>query len=282
MDKFIKSNPKLIDIQSKQARYNLNIMVDYLCSSIVPDKLPSLNKLNNVTMEECHNYISKFLYTQENAILANDILHKRTNINDYNCIDGFSSIYDLNQENLIYLSSKKYFESVAALEHENIHIIPALNNNNPEEQYNEILSIFGEFLSLKLLSEKYNKNDIYINNLITRCVRRMSYRVHGSDFEDEVIGNQSEYMKKNYLSAYDYMLGFIYATRLLDLYHQNSNKIIADFNLVLAGEKNIKALLSEHHISLEDMDTVVSFTKLVDTYRECVERKYGTSVHRVK
>ena len=282
MDKYIRSNPKLIDIQSKQARDNLTLMVDYLCSSIVPNELPPLNKLSNVTMEECHDYLSKFLYTKENAILINELLHKRTNIDDYECIDGFSSIYDLNREKLIDLSSKKYFESVAALEHENIHILPALNNNNHEEQYNEILSIFGEFLSLKILSEKYNNNAIYINNLITRCVRRMSYRVRGRDFEDEVIENQSDYMKKLYLSAYDYMLGFIYATRLLDLYHQEPNKIIADFNSVLAGEKTVKALLFEQHISLEDIDTVVSFIKLIDLYRECVDKKYGTSVHRVK
>lgn len=232
-------------------------------------------------MQECHEYISKFLYTNENAILANDILQKRSRISDYDCVDGFSSIYDLKRENLIEVDSKHFFESVAALEHEMIHILPAINNNNPEEQYNEVLSIFGEFLSLELLSEKYNNNDIYINNLITRCVKRMSYRVYGRDFEDEAIKSQPDYMKKIYLSSYDYMLGFVYAIRLLDLYHQDPNKIFKDFNLVLAGKMPVKALLSEHHISLEDKNTIDSFIKMVDSYREFVNMKYGTSVHRV-
>lgn len=282
MDNFIKSNPKLIDIQSKQARDNLTLMVDYLCSSIVPDEKPSWNKLSNETMLECHYYLSKFLYTKENASLANDILQKRTDIADDDCMDGFASIYDLNRENLIDVFSKRYFESVAVLEHEMIHILVALNNNNPEEQYNEFLSIFGEFVSLEILSEKYNNNDIYMNHLINRCVKRMIYRVYGKDFEDEAIENLPDYMKKIYLSVYDHMLGFIYAIRLIDLYHQNPSKIITDFNLVLSRKKTVNTLLSEHHISLEDRATMDSFFKFVDTYRECVYRKYGTSVHKVK
>lgn len=282
MDTFIKANPKLIDILSKRARDNLNLMVDYLCSSIVPDKLPPLSRLGNVTIQECHDYISKFLYTKENALLANEILQKRTEIEDNEYIDGFSSIYDLDREKLINVSSKKYFASVATLEHEMIHILPALNNNNPEKQYNEILSFFGELLSLRLLSEKYNNNDIFINHLINRCIKRMSYRVCGRDFEDEAILNQSDCMKEIYLSVYDHMLGFIYAIRLLDLYYQDPDKIIKDFNLVLASKKTVKALISEYHISLEDSDTVDSFIKMVDIYREHVDTKYGTAVHRVK
>ena len=267
MDKFIKENSKLIDIQSKEARDNLTLLVDYLCSSIVPDKLPPLNKLSNVNMLDCHNYVSKFLYTKENALRANEILQKRTKIFDYDYIDGFSSIYDLNRENLIDLNSKRFFESVAALEHELIHILPALKNNNPEEQYNEFLSIFGEFLSLELLSEKYSNKDIYVRNLINRCIKRMSYRIYGSDFEDEAIGNQPDYIKKIYLSSYDYMLGFIYAVRLLDIYHQDQNRIITHFNLVLEGKMSVKELLSQYHISLEDKEIVDSFIKFVDSYR---------------
>lgn len=282
MDTFIKANSKLIDIQSEKARANLNLMVDYLCSSIVPDELPPLNKLGNVTMQECHDYISKFLYNDKNSSLANIILQKRSKIDNSDYIDGFAATNDLNCENLIELSSKDFFESVASLEHEMIHIVLALNNNNPEEQYNEFLSFFGEFLSLELLSQKYNNNDIYINHLITRCVKRISYCVYGKDFEDEAIENKPDYIKKIYFSSYDYMLGFVFAIRLLDLYHQNSNKIFTDFNLVLAGEKPVKTLLSEHHISLEDKDTVDSFIKIVDSYRECVYMKYGTSVHRIK
>lgn len=282
MDTFINANAKLIDIKSKHGRDNLTSMVDYLCSSIVPDELPPLNKLQNETMMECHEYVSSFLYTPENVARINAVLQKRTKISDYDSIDGFSSVYDLNRDYLVEVSSSHFFESVGSLEHEMIHILPALSNNNPEEQYNEMLSIFGELLALELLSKKYNDNDIYMNNLITRCIRRMSYRVRGSDFEDEVVENQPDYMTRIYFSAYDYMLGFIYAIRLLDIYHQDSSKLIADFNLVLSGKIPVKYLLSEYHISLEDNDTVSCFMNLVDSYREWVERKYGTAVHIVK
>lgn len=282
MDKFIKSNPKLIDIQSKTARDNLTLLVEYLCSSVVPDKLPSSIRLSDQTMQECHSYVSKFLYTDENAILADDVLQKRTDIADYDCIDGFASTYDLTRENLIDVSSKKYFESVAVLEHEMIHILQALNNNNPEKQYNEVLSMFGEFVSLELLSEKYNNSNIYMNNLINRCIKRMSYRVYGRSFEDEAIDDCTDYMKKIYLSVYEHMLGFIYAIRLFDLYHQDTVSIIADFNLILAGKMRVKDILSKYRISLEDEDTLSSFIKLVDVYRESVVKRYGTRVHTVK
>lgn len=282
MDTFIKSNSRLIDIRSKQARDNLDLMVDYLCSSIVPDTVPPLNKLDGVTLQECHEYVSKFLYNSENAVLANNVLQNRSNISDSECIDGFSSIYDLERDNLIEVESKHFFESVAVLEHELIHILQALNNNNPEIQYNEFLSLFGELLSAEQLSEKHNNPDIYRDNLIRRCVKRMSYSVYGRDFEDETIENKSDYIKEMYVSSYDYMLGFVYAVRLVDLYHQDPNGVFQNFNLVLAGKKDVKMLLSEHHISLEDKGTVESFIKMVDSYRESVDMKYGPSIHRLK
>lgn len=130
MDTFIKENSRLIDIQSERARDNLNLMVDYLCSSIVPDKLPPLNKLSSVTMQECHDYVSNILYTDENRTLTNIVLQKRSKISASDCIDGFSAIYDLNREDLMELSSKDFFESVASLEHEIIHILQALNKKN--------------------------------------------------------------------------------------------------------------------------------------------------------
>lgn len=282
MDTFIKENSRLIDIQSKNARDNLNLMVDYLCSSIVPDKLPPLNKLGSVTMQECHDYVSKILYSDENRTLTNIVLQKHSKILASDYIDGFSAIYDLNREDLIELSSKDFFESVACLEHEIIHILLALNKNNPEVQYNEFLSIFGEFLTLELLSEKYNNSDIYINHLIDRCIKRMSFRVYGRDFEDEKIKEKSDYVKNINFSSYDYMIGFIFAIRLLELYHQDHNKVFIDFNLVLSGKKDIKSLLSKYQISLEDLSTIDSFIKMVDSYREFVDVRYGASVHMVK
>lgn len=110
----------------------------------------------------------------------------------------------------------------------------------------------------------------------------MSCRVYGSDFEDDKIVNKSDYIKDVYFSCYDYMLGFVYAVRLVDLYHQAPNKIFKDFNSVLAGEKNFKTFLAEYHLSLEDNDTIDSFIKMVDFYRETVDMKYGTSVHKGK
>lgn len=283
MDTFIKTNSMLIDIQTKVTRDNFDRMVDYLYSSIIPDEVPSLNKLGRVTFQDCHRYVAEFLYTKKNAAVASYVLQRRSEIGGgYDDKYGHAAIYELNREYLVEVDSDRFFQSVAIFEHEAIHILQALTNNNPEKQYLEILSIFGELLSLEKLSEKYNNNDIYINRLIARCLNIISCGVNVRNFEDEEIENQPDWIKDALLSLYTYVLGFIYAIRLLDLYHQDNNKIFEDFNLVLAGEKPIKALLSEYHISLEDNDTVHSFFKMVDSYREYVATKYGTSVHRVK
>ena len=282
MDTFIRSNPKLIDIYSKEARNNLNVMVDYLCSTTAPNTLPSLIKFNGTNLQECHEYISKILYTTENNNLVNYVLKNRAKISNGDFIDGFAAIYDLKREHLIEVSTNRFFASVSSLEHELIHILMAINNNNPEKQYNEVLSVFGELITADLLSQKYNNRDIYINHLIVKCVNRMSYRVYGSYFEDEEREKQSNFLKAQFLSGYDYMLGFIYAIRLLDFYYQDSKKTLKDFNLILSGKKTVKELLTQYHISLEDKETIHSFFRIVDLYQNYVNVKYGEEVHYTK
>ena len=173
--------------------------------------------------------------------------------------------------------SRKYFVSVAVLEHELTHIIQAINNNNPKKQYNEVLSFFVEFLSLELLSLKYNNPDIYKNAIINRFVNRMSYIVYVSDYEYETFDKKSDYIKEMYIGLYPYMLGFIYAIRLLDLYHLSPIEIIEKFNMVLSGKKTIDELLSDYHISLEDKSTILSFKNSCDIYRDFVMEKHDES-----
>jgi len=283
LNKFINDNSLFEDIRSEKSRINFDEMVNYLCSRLVPPKKEDLTPLIDENLEQLHQYISKTLYSKGNYDLSINILKSRTEINDFDIIDGFSWIYELDRDIILRLESRKYFESVSALEHELIHIIQAIRNNNPKEQYNEILSFFGEILTLELLSEKYENPSIYENAMLNRIVSRMSHRVFASTFEDENVEKESNYIMKWYVSAYPYMLGFIYAIRLLDIYITNKEEVIEKFNDVLQGNMSIDELLSIYNISLEDDRTVDSFKKMCDMYEKIVLERYDKSdLHYVK
>ena len=275
MYKVINSDPLFEDIRSDKSRYNFDLMVNYLCSKLVPDVLESPIELTGRSLEEYHEYLSNILYSNDNRYLADSIVQTRSKIDDTDMIDGYSYIYELDRKIILELDSRKYFVSVAVLEHELIHLIQAINNNNPKTQYNEFLSIFGEMLSLELLS---NENlDTYKNSIVRRFINRMSYRVFTSNFEDGFLEKQPEFIRRLRFSSYPYMLGFIYSIRLLDLYHSSPNEVLEKFNCVLCGKKSVDELLTDDNISLEDEATVMSFKKMCDLYEEFVIEKYGVS-----
>jgi len=257
-------------------------MIDYLCSSPVPNKRPSRKTIKWFTLEECHHYVSYHLYTKENRELVEEILKNRSEILDGDMVNGFSYIYELNKDIILTVESRKYCESVGCLEHELIHLLQAINDNNPKKQYNEFLSFFGEFVTMKKLSELFGNIEIFEYAMLNRLVNRMIYRVYVKDFLDEEIEENINFLP-TLSKLYDYMLGFIYAVELFSLYQVDNDRILKDFNLVLSGKKNVESLLREYHISLEDTNTVENFIKVVNSYRKFVKIKYEKSeFHYVK
>ncbi len=275
MNKFINTTLTLKDIRSKRARINFDFLVYYLCFSLVPEEYPNKLELLKITLEECHSYLSPLLYSKENAILASEVLKNRTEILNNDRTDGFSYIYELNRKILLEVNSRKYFESIEILEHEMIHILIALNNNNPEKQYNEVLSIFGEFVSAEWLSKTYNNREVFENWLIKKCIHYMSYRVFAKWFMDASLKKQSDFLKINHLANYNYLLGFIYAARLFELYHLYPTEIMQDFNFVLSGKINVIELLEKYKINLENKEVVLSLKKMIDFYRFIVKERYN-------
>lgn len=283
MQKIIESNSLLEDIVSKKARNNFDSMVSYLCSKLVFKNYEDKIALVNNTLEENHQYVASILYSEENQQLIGKILRERTEINDGGMVDGYSWIYDLNRPILVEVDSRRFFESVAALEHELIHVVSALNGNNPKTQYNEVLSFFGEFVVLDILSQREGNPDIYNNAMINRTVMRMSYRVFAKNFEDKSLKKSSEFSRKNLFAAYPYMLGFIYAIRLLDIYRLCPEELLEKFNKVLSGEITIDTLLNYYNISLEDESTYLSFIGFCDEYESVVLEKHDkTDLHYVR
>ena len=282
MYKVIENNPLFEDIKNEKARENFNMLVDHLCSMPVADGPEEDIVLSN-DFYEMHNYIANNIYNLQNRILIEKILKEKAQINTCNSIDGYSYIYELDRDKILELGTTEFYRSISVLEHELTHIIMALNNNNPKPQYNEVLSFFAEFLSLFLLSQKENNSDIYNNAFINRCVARMSYRVYTYEFSNDYINEHSDFMNKSNLNSYPYMLGFIYAFRLLNIYQKDAPTVLKHFNDVLEGKESLDKLLKIYNISLENSETINSFINACDYYSYLVKKKHTLSkLHSVK
>lgn len=87
----------------------------------------------------------------------------------------------------------------------------------------------------------------------------MEYRVYSKYFNDEYINSFFSFLNNTNRNSYKYMLGFIYAIRLFDLYQNIGEEILIKFNKTLRGKKSFEDLLKEYNISLENEETVNSF-----------------------
>ncbi len=269
----IENYPFFDDIKSEVAKNNMTSLVNYLCSMPVYKEQEEEIMLDGI-YEAKHDFLSKILYNPQNRILANDILKNKTDMSTIEEVYGYSYIYETNRDKLIILGNMDTYRSVAVLEHELTHTLMALNNNNPREEHNEVLSLFIELLSLYLLSDEENNPDIYENAFINRYINRMSYRVYPSDFSDEYISKHTEWLLKAHKDGYPYMIGIIYAARLLDIYMYNEEEVLYKVNEVLSGKKTLEDLLDEYNINLEDEPTLNSFYNSCDIYKYFVLNKH--------
>lgn len=305
MYKIIENDPFFEDIKTQEARDNLDSLVNYLCSSPVPKEKKRDPQRDKIIIEDEilidgnyeieHLSFANAFYNPQNLKLINEVLRNRTAYNSVDSLDpyliyGFSYIYHLDKEKIVELGTMKFYSSVAIMEHELIHTLMALNNNNPQPQHAEILSIFGELLSLITFSQKNDNPIIYENALINKCITRMYCRFFTSEFSDEYIKMQRERNIRSglrntypYISQYPYMLGFIYASRLLNIYRNNPSDVLSKVNDILSGKSNVDDLLSDYNISLTDKNTCEDFISLCDQYRDILKRRYSSSqLHSMK
>ena len=277
----IENNPLFEDIKSPKAKENFDILVDYLCSMPVAEA-PEEDILIDGDFYEKHKIIANNIYSPRNRTLIEKVLKERTKIDTCDSIDGFSYIYELDRDKILELGTTKLYRSISVLEHELTHIVMTLNNNNPKSQYNEILSFFMEMLSLLQLSEMENNPAIFNNTFINRCVARMSFRVFAHEFSDKYLDEHSDFLNNSHYNAYPYMLGFIYSTRLLDIY-EHDKTVLKKINNILEGTKTIDELLKEYDISLEDSKTINCFINMCNFYSKLVTKKYTYSkLHSVR
>ena len=84
-------------------------------------------------------------------------------------------------------------------------------------------------------------------------------------------------MNNSLHNSYPYMLGFIYANRLLNIYRDNKEDVLYKVNNILSGKSTVKELLRDYGISLTDKNTCNDFISLCNQYRDIIERKYSSS-----
>ena len=282
----IIQNEIIDDIGTPQSKENYDKMVDYLVSMPVnnyKDYISRLSVEKNIKHESGHFLFllgesMQHLFLGENLKKAKDIIKYRSTIKDSEVIDGFAKIYELNNEKILLMEIDGSFVSVAATVHELTHLLQAINENNPSKKYNEILSIFSEFVVLDYFSSKFNNLDIFDNHLINRLVNRMSNRV----CSNQLFSDEEKWIKEIYFSCYTYFLGTIYAIRLFDLYKKGDMTILSTFNSVLAGKITVDEMLEKYCINISNQDTFNSFINCCDYYRKIVDERYGSNVHYVR
>ena len=136
MDVIINTEPLFEDIRDSKARKKFDEMVGYFCCKLFSESRPKMIKIPAGSFEENNEYVANILYSKDNRILANDILKNRSEIidneDDELIVDRDAMIYELSSEKILRLYSAKYFESVSVCEHELIHLLQAINDNNPK------------------------------------------------------------------------------------------------------------------------------------------------------
>ncbi len=105
----------------------------------------------------------------------------------------------------------------------------------------------------------------------------MSHRVFANEFSDEHIKEHSDFLYQCHRNAYPYMLGFVYANRLLNIYRDNREIVLSKINDILSGKSSVKDLLNDYSISLTDKETCRDFINLCNQYRDIVESRYSSS-----
>lgn len=283
----IIKNKSVDDINTFQTRENYDKIVDYLVSLPVnnyQDVIRRTSVEKNIKFRRRSHFqfileeSMKYLFSDTNLEQSKYIIKYRADFKDSNVIDGFAKIYELNDEKILLMEIDNSFVSVAATIHELTHLLQAVNKNNPPKKYNELLSIFSEFVILDYLSLKFNNPDIFDNHLINRLINRMSYRVYSNQlFSDDCNG-----LKDIYFSCYIYFIGMIYGIRLFDLYKKGDLTILSTFNNALAGRITVDELLEKYCINMSNQDTITSFINYCDYYKKIVNNRYGDNVHYVK
>lgn len=271
----------LVDIEDKKSRENFDLLVNYLCSkpiynydiSKVDRNKPEPEiKLKRDNFYDLLNDIAKILYNKENFNTVIYIINERSDIKPADYYYGFAKIYDLDEPILLNIGGMDTYASVSVTIHELTHIIAALNNNNPSKQYNEFLSIFSELLAIDYFSQIKENEDIFTNHLFNKLINRMSKRIYSNNLYLE--DNSLSWLLKMYQSNYTYFIGLIYALRLFELYKNDKETILCDFNNILLSKYTVKELLDKYNINLNNEDTINCFKNNCDFYEQKILEKY--------
>ena len=142
-------NENLDDISIPKDRENYDKMVEYLVSMPVSNYDNNMFRLSGESniKHESEQFtllleeILNLLFFSDNVKKAKNIIKYRATIEKSEAVDGFSRIYELNNEKILLMEIDGSFVSVAATIHELTHLLQAINENNPSKKYNEILSM---------------------------------------------------------------------------------------------------------------------------------------------
>lgn len=264
---------------------NYNTIIKRLKNIELPD--PSTFKYSHLSLEELTTYLNTIL----NKIFDNryaDQLEKYNSIIELNSIQNpFDATLEtsinegISKIEKIHISDKLASIQVVSTAHEYIHAFLAKYNTHLYNQvlsnyhYKELLSILIEYITVyelsnlfknELLEEKHNiirlhDNQEHIlsseeNKRLEPIIKVRNYPITYSMYKK--ILDYTEH------SDFGYITSDIYATRLFELYKDDSKTLLSIYKAIIDGTKSIDDLLKYYSISLRDKETVNIYYKRLD------------------
>lgn len=236
-------------------------------------KFLNLKAYSKLTPKEFQKNVEDiFFYIFNDAELLNKMNQhvkrpKFYQIFDSNFVEVKDDFYDhMNPEDLsIILEEPKNSNDLYIRMHEYTHFQMLTEASYVENySYSEFFPILIELIGAYYYSIKSGNTDFEkkVNERmldIKQCaciMRKYLFMLKHRKFEDFSYSHQLDMKCIN-----DYILGFVYANRILEIYRQDKC-ILDDVRDVLYGREKLECFMDEYYISISDYDTVKPTLKL--------------------
>lgn len=264
---------------------NYNTIIKRLKNLDLPD--PSTFIYSNITLEELTTYLNTIL----NKIFDNQYADQ---LKEYNGILELAPIENPFAATLetsinggtpkiekIHISKELSSIQVVSTAHEYIHALLTKYNTYLYNQvlsnyhYKELLSILIEYITVYELSNLFKNERLEEKHNIIRLQDDQEHVLASEENKTlEPIIKAKNYpipysMYKKILdyanhSGFGYITSDIYATRLFELYKDDSKTLLSIYKSIIDGTKSIDDLLNYYGISLRDKETVNIYYKRLD------------------
>ena len=187
------------------------------------------------------------------------------------CITDYDNKINIPEKLKIY-SMRKMISPILHV-HEDMHGLYEMNGVRPNSNINheEILPILIELIMTHLICEKYpeeDKKNYYIvryNNTASAAFEYVNYKSFIAPSSPERKKELEEADVKNIIlnKNYAYIIGGIFAERLLEIYQDKPEQIIKGIDNIIQHNETIPEFLDRYDVNLTNQNTIGAFQKTI-------------------